>query len=103
MTATSGGCGGGSHRRYLRFLDATCPNSPARSVSPPTSASARRAVNVLVSYISSMETLTGLVTAVDHVGIAVPDLDEAIAWYADTFGLVATHIETNEEQGVREA
>jgi len=40
---------------------------------------------------------------VDHVGIAVADLDEAIAWYADTFGLVATHVETNEEQGVREA
>lgn len=47
--------------------------------------------------------LTSLVTAVDHVGIAVPDLDTAIAWYADTFGLQATHVETNEEQGVREA
>jgi methylmalonyl-CoA/ethylmalonyl-CoA epimerase len=47
--------------------------------------------------------LTSLVTAVDHVGIAVPDLDAAIAWYAETFGLVATHPETNEEQGVREA
>jgi methylmalonyl-CoA/ethylmalonyl-CoA epimerase len=43
------------------------------------------------------------VTAVDHVGIAVPDLDEAIRWYASTFGLVATHTESNEEQGVREA
>jgi methylmalonyl-CoA/ethylmalonyl-CoA epimerase len=43
------------------------------------------------------------VVAVDHIGIAVADLDEAIAWYADTFGLVATHVETNEEQGVREA
>jgi methylmalonyl-CoA/ethylmalonyl-CoA epimerase len=43
------------------------------------------------------------VLAVDHVGIAVPDLDAAIAWYAATFGLVATHEEVNEEQGVREA
>jgi methylmalonyl-CoA/ethylmalonyl-CoA epimerase len=43
------------------------------------------------------------VLAVDHVGIAVPDLDAAIAWYASTFGLVATHVEENEEQGVREA
>lgn len=42
-------------------------------------------------------------TTIDHVGIAVPDLDAAIKWYADTLGLVATHIETNEEQGVREA
>jgi methylmalonyl-CoA/ethylmalonyl-CoA epimerase len=47
--------------------------------------------------------LPPLVTAVDHVGIAVADLDEAIAWYAATFGLVAIHTETNEEQGVREA
>jgi methylmalonyl-CoA/ethylmalonyl-CoA epimerase len=46
---------------------------------------------------------TPLVTAVDHVGIAVADLDAAIGWYAATFGLVATHTETNEEQGVREA
>jgi methylmalonyl-CoA/ethylmalonyl-CoA epimerase len=47
--------------------------------------------------------LTPLVTDVDHVGIAVRDLDEAVAWYGATFGLVATHTETNEEQGVREA
>ncbi len=50
-----------------------------------------------------MDGLAGLVVGVDHVGIAVPDLDEAIRWYADTLGLVATHTETNEEQGVREA
>ena len=28
-----------------------------------------------------------LFTAIDHVGIAVPDLDEAIAFYRDTFGM----------------
>ena len=44
-----------------------------------------------------------LFTAIDHVGIAVPDLDEAIAFYRDTFGMVSVHEETNEEQGVREA
>lgn len=49
------------------------------------------------------EALHAQVIGVDHIGIAVADLDEAIAWYADTFGLVATHEETNEEQGVREA
>ena len=43
------------------------------------------------------------VVGVDHVGVAVADLDVAIAWYASTFGLEATHTETNEEQGVREA
>ena len=40
---------------------------------------------------------------IDHVGIAVPDLDEAVAFYADNFGLTCVHEETNHEQGVREA
>lgn len=44
-----------------------------------------------------------LFTAIDHVGIAVPDLDEAIAFYRDTFGMRMVHEEVNEEQGVREA
>jgi methylmalonyl-CoA/ethylmalonyl-CoA epimerase len=44
-----------------------------------------------------------LFTAIDHVGIAVADLDEAIAFYEGTFGLRLTHEEVNEEQGVREA
>jgi methylmalonyl-CoA/ethylmalonyl-CoA epimerase len=44
-----------------------------------------------------------LFTRIDHVGIAVPDLDEAIAFYRDTFGVHSVHEETNTEQGVREA
>lgn len=44
-----------------------------------------------------------LFTAIDHVGIAVPDLDAAIAFYRDVFGMEVAHSETNEEQGVREA
>jgi methylmalonyl-CoA/ethylmalonyl-CoA epimerase len=44
-----------------------------------------------------------LFTAIDHVGIAVPDLDEAIAFYRNILGLALLHEETNEEQGVREA
>ena len=44
-----------------------------------------------------------LFTAVDHVGIAVPDLDAAIAFYRDSFGMTLAHEEVNEEQGVREA
>jgi len=44
-----------------------------------------------------------LFVCIDHVGVAVPDLDEAIAFYADAFGMQVQHQETNEEQGVREA
>jgi methylmalonyl-CoA/ethylmalonyl-CoA epimerase len=49
------------------------------------------------------EELRPFVTAIDHVGIAVPDLDAAIDFYRETFGLEVTHTEVNEEQGVREA
>jgi methylmalonyl-CoA/ethylmalonyl-CoA epimerase len=40
---------------------------------------------------------------IDHVGIAVADLDAAIDFYRRTFGMRCVHTETNEEQGVREA
>ncbi len=44
-----------------------------------------------------------LFTQIDHVGIAVPDLDVATAMYGEKFGMKVVHEETNEEQGVREA
>ncbi len=44
-----------------------------------------------------------LVLGVDHVGIAVPDLDEALAFYRATFGFHLLHEESNPDQGVREA
>ena len=40
---------------------------------------------------------------IDHVGIAVADLDAAIEFYGRVFGMRCVHRETNEEQGVREA
>jgi methylmalonyl-CoA/ethylmalonyl-CoA epimerase len=46
---------------------------------------------------------SALVTAVDHVGIAVPDLDVAIKWYHDYLGMIVLHEEVNEDQGIREA
>jgi methylmalonyl-CoA/ethylmalonyl-CoA epimerase len=44
-----------------------------------------------------------VITRIDHVGIAVRDLDEAKEFYQRVFGLHVTHEEVNEEQGVREA
>jgi methylmalonyl-CoA/ethylmalonyl-CoA epimerase len=46
---------------------------------------------------------TDLFTAIDHVGVAVRDLDAGIAFYRDTYGMTLKHEEVNEEQGVREA
>jgi methylmalonyl-CoA/ethylmalonyl-CoA epimerase len=44
-----------------------------------------------------------LLTRIDHVGIAVADLDAAKQFYESAFGLTVVHEEVNEEQGVREA
>jgi methylmalonyl-CoA/ethylmalonyl-CoA epimerase len=44
-----------------------------------------------------------MLTRIDHVGLAVHDLDAAIAFYETTFGVRVVHQEVNEEQGVREA
>ncbi|MDO5740937.1 MAG: methylmalonyl-CoA epimerase [Ornithinimicrobium sp.] len=41
--------------------------------------------------------------AIDHVGIAVPDLDAAIAFQQAVLGNRLVHEEINAEQGVREA
>ncbi|AKU19112.1 methylmalonyl-CoA epimerase [Luteipulveratus mongoliensis] len=52
---------------------------------------------------SGTELPTHLFEAIDHVGVAVPDLDVAIEFYERTFGMTLAHEETNEDQGVREA
>jgi methylmalonyl-CoA/ethylmalonyl-CoA epimerase len=44
-----------------------------------------------------------LLTRIDHVGIAVPSLDEAVELYCSTFGLTVVARETHEDQGVHEA
>lgn len=46
---------------------------------------------------------TALVTAIDHVGIAVPDLEAAKKWYHDQLGMIVLHEEVNEDQGIVEA
>jgi methylmalonyl-CoA/ethylmalonyl-CoA epimerase len=55
------------------------------------------------SYGQEMDALKPYVVAIDHVGVAVPDLDEAIAFYRDTLGLELAHDEVNETQGTHEA
>jgi len=42
-------------------------------------------------------------TRIDHVGIAVRDLDASVEFYTTTFGLTVAGRETNDAQGVREA
>ena len=46
---------------------------------------------------------TELFTAIDHVGVAVPDYDAALEFYQRVFGMRVVHEEVNEEQGVHEA
>lgn len=42
-------------------------------------------------------------TEVDHVAIAVRDLDAAVDWYAATFGATVVHREVVDRDGVEEA
>lgn len=65
-------------------------NSPSNDVTNPTATGA-------------LTSIGDLVTTVDHVGIAVPDLDVAASWWLDNFGFINQHEEINAEQGVREA
>ena len=44
-----------------------------------------------------------MLTEIDHVAIAVNDLEAAIAWYGDVFGATVAHRERVESDGVEEA
>jgi len=45
----------------------------------------------------------GVLTEIDHVAIAVVDLDAAVAWYQSMFGATVAHRERVESDGVEEA
>jgi methylmalonyl-CoA epimerase len=47
--------------------------------------------------------MESLLTEIDHVAIAVNDLDAAIAWYEEVFGATVEHREVVESDGVAEA
>ena len=46
---------------------------------------------------------SGILTEIDHVAIAVRDLDAAIEWYGRAFGAVVVHREVVEHDDVEEA
>lgn len=50
----------------------------------------------------SLNAITGII-GIDHVGIAVPELSDALAFYQSTFNARLLHQEENVEQGVVEA
>ncbi|GEE02157.1 methylmalonyl-CoA epimerase [Gordonia spumicola] len=64
--------------------------------------SASDSVNNATSQ-GALASVSDLVVGIDHVGIAVADLDASAKWYLDNFGFENLHEEINEEQGVREA
>lgn len=47
--------------------------------------------------------LAAHILCVDHIGIAVTDLDAALSFYTETLGFELTHRERNEEQLIDEA
>jgi methylmalonyl-CoA/ethylmalonyl-CoA epimerase len=49
------------------------------------------------------EAPSSLLTEIDHVAVAVRDLDAAVAWYGQAFGATVVHRERVESDGVEEA
>lgn len=49
------------------------------------------------------ESTSGILTQIDHIAIAVRDLDQAVAYYAAAFGSTVAHREIVESDGVEEA
>jgi methylmalonyl-CoA/ethylmalonyl-CoA epimerase len=47
--------------------------------------------------------MSGMLTEIDHVAIAVRDLEAAVAWYRETLGAEVVHREVVESDGVEEA
>src|SRR5690606_39335697 len=58
--------------------------------------------DVCSSDLASLR-LTDLITTIDHLGIAVRSLDEAVPYYEKTLGLVCEHREEVPSQKVRTA
>jgi methylmalonyl-CoA/ethylmalonyl-CoA epimerase len=59
-----------------------------------------------MSVVANQEAGEGfgsLLTEIDHVAIAVHDLDAAIEWYREAFGAVVAHREVVQSDGVEEA
>lgn len=59
-----------------------------------------------MSIVANQESGQGfgsLLTEIDHVAIAVNDLDAAIDWYREAFGAVVAHREVVQSDGVEEA
>lgn len=55
------------------------------------------------SDMNQSDGIAPLLTEIDHIAIAVPDLDEGIAYYRETFGATVDHREIVERDGVEEA
>src|SRR5581483_102614 len=80
---------------------------------PRAEGARRRGSAPLVPEVWTMTTASGacvpplaggsLLTEIDHVAIAVNDLETAVAWYAEVFGATVVHRETVERDGVEEA
>ncbi len=56
-----------------------------------------------IAMVNLSAALGGTLLGIDHVGLAVRDLDEAIARWSKTFGIEVSHREINESQGIEEA
>jgi len=64
------------------------------------SATGIRPMIARIAMVNLSAALGGTLLGIDHVGLAVRDLDEAIDRWSKTFGIEVSHREINESQGI---
>lgn len=88
----------------MRYAGTPPPTTWSAAEDPGPSRQASRRVPVAPRrYRVAVDEVPILLTAIDHVGIAVRDLDAAVDWYRRTFGATVTRRERIEPDGVDEA
>src|SRR6185312_2062102 len=91
------------HRRRHQYLQKLARRLEQRTGEAESFPSGYRYVMTTEQVDARPVLASALVTALDHVGIAVADLDAAIAWFHDHLGMIVLHEEVNDDQGIREA
>src|SRR5690349_22424716 len=91
----------------MRARSACCASRPARGWESTIPHCARRSAKIgsrcSAGAVHEGASMTGLLTEIDHVAIAVRDLEAAIAYYREAFGAEVEHREVVERDGVEEA
>jgi methylmalonyl-CoA/ethylmalonyl-CoA epimerase len=96
------GCGPSLRRTAWVTLPDVIDQVPTNHDTPDPAGTGERDLSAVPDVTGALVSGIGL-RGIDHIGMAVADLDESIEFYQRVFGMRCVNIEDNAEQGVREA